>query len=57
MKRNVSLLVLACEILAIVLLHAMKINQAGPKIEDPKNLSKVTTSDRQVNPFQLVSLK
>jgi hypothetical protein len=58
MKRNVSLLVLACEILAIVVLHAVKINHVSTKTEDQnKSISKVTTLDQQVRPFQLVSLK
>jgi len=57
-KRNVSLLVLAAEVLAIVVLHAVKISQSDQKSSElNSSISKATTIDQSVRPYQLVSLK
>jgi hypothetical protein len=41
MKRNLSLLILACEIAAIIILHAVKMNQQE-NLETGNSISKAT---------------
>jgi hypothetical protein len=57
MKRNVNLIVLTCEIAAIIILHAVKMNQHP----DPAQLSSVRAASGKsaaiVRPFQLLSIK
>jgi hypothetical protein len=58
MKRNISLLVLTCEIAVIVVLHALKMSQVTHNaVELNGSISKSTTIVPLVKPYQLVSLK
>jgi hypothetical protein len=59
MKRNISLIVLACEIMAIVVLHALKMSQAGPQksLEISNSVSKSSSNGPVVRQYSLVVLK
>jgi len=59
MKRNISLIVLACEITAIVVLHAVKMSQAGQQksLEINNTISKTSTNVPAVKQYSLVVLK
>lgn len=57
-NRNVSLMVLVCEIAAIVVLHAYKMGGMAPKPADINgSLAKTTTTIAQTVKYPLVSLK
>ncbi len=59
MKRNISLIVLTCEILAIVVLHAVKINQTVPQKSSEINntISKANSNVPAAKQYSLVILK
>ena len=55
MKRNVNLIVLTCEIAAIIILHAIKMHQVQP--EGTHILAKNPRSALVVKRYQLLSIK
>jgi len=58
MKRNISLIVLTCEIAMIVILHTVKIYQAGHKDTDLNNtVSKAVHSIPVGKQYLLLGLK
>jgi hypothetical protein len=56
MKRNISLFVLFVEIAAIVVLHAIKMNQS-PVQNQGGNLSSVNVPAAEVKSYPLLSIK
>jgi hypothetical protein len=56
MKRNVSLIVLTFEIAAIIILHAVKMNQSQPQGASI-TIAKVKISTPVVKHYQLLSIK
>ena len=56
MKRNINLLILGCEIAAIVILHAFKMNQQV-NAEPNNSITKTTTITQQVKHYPLLSIK
>jgi hypothetical protein len=60
MKRNINLFVLGFEILAIVILHAVKINHNDQPARQPENNSSLTSNAslvRQASTPPLLSIK
>jgi hypothetical protein len=56
MKRNINLVILGCEIAAIVILHAFKMNQQNN--QEPNNsISKTTEIKPLVKHYPLLSIK
>lgn len=56
MKRNINLVILGCEIAAIVILHAFKMNQQV-NAEPNNSITKTTTIIPQVKHYPLLSIK
>lgn len=58
MKRNVSLVVLTCEIAAIIILHAVKMSQAQQHTQDVNiTIAKAKISSPVVKHYPLLSIK
>lgn len=57
MKRNISLFVLFVEIAAIVVLHAIKMNQSPVQNQPAGNLSSVAIPAAGVKTYPLLSIK
>jgi len=57
MKRNISLFVLFVEIAAIVVLHAIKMNQSPVPSQQGGNLSSVNVPNTAVKSYPLLSIK
>ena len=58
MKRNVSLIVLTFEIAAIIILHAVKMNQSQAQAQGAgSNIAKVKISTPVVKHYPLLSIK
>jgi hypothetical protein len=57
MKRNISLIVLACEIAMIIVLHTVKIYQADRKENLTISVSKAVNSTPAGRPYLLLGLK
>ncbi len=56
MKRNINLVILGCEIAAIVILHAFKMNQQN-NTELNNTISKTNQSTPLVKHYPLLSIK
>ena len=57
MKRNINILVLAFEIVAIVVLHTIKLEKAHQHQNASQGISKIKAPATAVKHYQLLSLK
>jgi hypothetical protein len=57
MKRNINLVILGCEIAAIIILHAFKMNQQQLNTDPNRGITKTNTITPQVKHYPLLSIK
>jgi hypothetical protein len=57
MKRNINLLILGCEIAAIVILHAFKMNNQPANAESNSTIAKTKAITTRVTHYSLLSIK